>query len=114
MLVSIPQNYAFLFTSAQFADKKISNETLIDVKRHILRLSSSESAMKYAALNKMQKKEFLLDNQSFSAADGRSRRTSSIRVADFFKIVNFNPSISNESPCCGSAPRRKMMYPASV
>lgn len=54
MLVSIPQNYAFLFTSPQFAYKKISNKTLIDVKRHILRLSSSESAKKSATLNKMQ------------------------------------------------------------
>lgn len=50
MLVSIPQNYAFLFTSAQFADKKISNKTLIDVKLRILRLSSSESAKKSATL----------------------------------------------------------------
>ena len=114
MLVSIPQNYAFLFTSPQFADKKISNKTLIDVKPRILRLYSSELAKKSATLNKMHKKKILLDNQFFSAADGRSRRTSSMRVADFFKIVNFKPSISNESPCCGRAPRRKMMYPASV
>lgn len=50
MLVSIPQNYAFLFTSPQFADKKISNKTLIDVKPRILRLSSSELAKKSATL----------------------------------------------------------------